>query len=154
MILVFPVALAVAVVILWRSRRGSGSQGSGCRWFWAWSLVGAALAFSFLTGFSIGLFLLPLALLLLGLVVYLSPQLAESIGFFEGVGLLLLGIAYVHRGDQPCSPDGTLQLGPGGAGQSISCGGVDPHPWLYAGLALAGLAAMAYPIARRVARER
>jgi hypothetical protein len=154
MILVFPVALAIAVVILWRSRGGSGDQGNGCRWFWAWSLVGAALAFSFLTGFSIGVFLLPFALLLLGLVVYLSPRFPESIGFFEGVGLLLLVIAYLHRGDQPCSPDGMLQIGPSRAGESISCGGVDPHPWLYAGLALAALAAMAYPIARRAAEGR
>jgi hypothetical protein len=154
MILVFPVALAVAVVILWRSRRGSGVQGSGCRWFWAWSLVGAALGFSFLTGLSIGLLLLPFALLLLWLVVYLSPRWRESIGFLEGVGLLLLVIAYLHRGDQPCAPNGALQIGPSRAGQSISCGGLDPHPWLYAGLALAALAAMAYAVARRVAQGR
>ena len=75
MILVFPVALAVAALILWRSRRESGGPGSGCRWFWAWAVVGAALAFSFLTGFSIGLLLLPFALLLLWLVVYLSPAI-------------------------------------------------------------------------------
>jgi hypothetical protein len=74
MIFVFPAALAIAVVVLWRSRGQSGSQGSGCRWFWAWSLVGAALGFSFLTGFSIGLLLLPFALVLLWLVLYLSPR--------------------------------------------------------------------------------
>jgi 4-amino-4-deoxy-L-arabinose transferase-like glycosyltransferase len=84
MILIFPIALAIAAIILWRSRGQSGSEGRGCRWFWAWSIVGAGLALTFLTGFSIGFLLLPFALLLLWLVVYLSPRWPESIGFIEG----------------------------------------------------------------------
>jgi hypothetical protein len=154
MIFVFPAALAVAVVILWRSRGASGGQGRGCRWFWAWSLVGAALGFSFLTGFSIGLLLLPFALVLLWLVLYLSPRWPESIGFFEGVGILLLVIAYLHRGDRACPPNGTIQIGPSSAGQSVSCGGLNPHPWLYSGLVIASVAAMAYAVARRVDERR
>jgi hypothetical protein len=153
MIFVFPAALAIAVVILWRSRGQSSGKGSGCRWFWAWSLVGVALGFSFLTGFSIGLLLLPFALVLLWLVLYLSPRWPESIGFFEGVGLLLLVIAYLHRGDRACPPNGTLQIGPSSAGGSISCGGLDPQPWLYSGLVIAAFAAMTYAVARRVAEK-
>jgi hypothetical protein len=154
MIFVFPAALAVAVVILWRSRDASGVRGRGCRWFWAWSLVGAALGFSFLTGVSIGLLLLPFALVLLWLVLYLSPRWPESIGFFEGVGLLLLVIAYLHRGDRACPANGTLQIEPTSAGQSVSCGGLDPHPWLYIGLVIAAAAAMAYAVAQRVGERR
>src|SRR2546430_6704108 len=154
MIFVLPAALVIAVVILWRARGESGGQGSGCRWFWAWSLVGGALAFSFLTGFSIGLLLLPFALLLLWLVLYLSPRWPESIGFVEGVGLLLLVIAYLHRDDRACPANGTVQIGPSSTGESISCGGLDPHPWLYSGLVIAALAAMAYAVARRVADKR
>lgn len=155
MVLVFPLALVMAAVILWRSRGQPGGQGRGCRWFWAWSLVGAALGFSFLTGLSIGLLLLPFALLLLWLVVYLSPRWLESIGFFEGVGLLLLVVAYLHRGDRACTTNGTLNLAPGSQpGDSVSCGGLDPHPWLYAGLVIAALAAMAYAVARRGAENR
>ena len=154
MILVFPIALGIAAVILWRSRSQSGSEGRGCRWFWAWSIVGAALALTFLTGFSIGLLLLPFALLLLWLVVYLSPRWPESIGFVEGVGLLLLVIAYLHRDDRACPPNGTLQLAPGSAGESVSCGGLDPHPWLYTGLVIAALAALAYALARRIGEKR
>src|SRR5438132_7959002 len=153
MIFVFPAALAIAVVILWRSRGQSGGQGRGCCWFWAWSLVGAALGLSFLTGFSIGLLLLPFALGLLWLVLYLSPRWPESIGFAEGVGLLLLVVAYLHRDDQACPANGTLQIGPSSAGESVSCGGLDPHPWLYGGLMIAALAAMAYAVARRVAEK-
>jgi hypothetical protein len=154
MILVFPIALGIAAIILWRSRGQSGSEGRGCRWFWAWSIVGAALALTFLTGFSIGLLLLPFALLLLWLVVYLSPRWPESIGFVEGVGLLLLVIAYLHRDDRACPPNGTLQLAPGSAGESVSCGGLDPHPWLYTGLVIAALAALAYALARRIGEKR
>jgi hypothetical protein len=125
MILVFPVVLAVAIVILWRARGEPGDRGRGCRWFWAWSLAGAALTFSFLTGLSIGLFVLPLALVLLWLVLRASPRWAESFGLFEGVGLLLLVVSYLNRGG-------------------------DPHSWLYAGLMTSALAAIAYPLARRV----
>jgi hypothetical protein len=154
MIFVFPAALAIAVVVLWQSRRESGGPGRGCRWFWAWSLVGAAVGFSFLTGFSIGLLLLPFALMLLWLVLYLSPRWPESIGFFEGVGLLLLVIAYLHRNDRACPPSGTLQISPSSPGETISCGGLNPHPWLYSGLVIAGLAATAYALARRVGEKR
>ena len=154
MIFVFPAALAVAVVILWRSRGESGGQGSGCRWFWAWSLVGAGVGLSFLTGFSIGLLLLPFALVLLWLVLYRSPRWRESLGFFEGVGFLLLAIAYLHRSDHPCAPSGALQIAPSSPGQSISCGGLDPHPWLYSGLVIAALAAIAYAVAQRVGEKR
>src|SRR6059058_3891932 len=128
MILIFPIALVLALVVLWRAGGRPGSEGRGCRWFWAWSLVGAALCFSFLTGFSIGLLLLPFALLLLWLVLYLSPRWPESIGFIEGVGLLLLVIAYLHRDDRACPLSGSLQLAPSSAGESVSCGGLDPHP--------------------------
>src|SRR4026209_1014666 len=112
MILVFPVAIAIAVAVLWRSRGRPGREGRGFRWFWAWSLVGVGLGFSFLTGFSIGPLILPFALVLLGLALYLSPRWPKSLGFLEGVGLLLLVIAYLHRGDQPCPSNGFQQLEP------------------------------------------
>lgn len=145
MILIFPLAFAIAVAILWRARGRPGNAGRGCRWFWAWSVVGAALCFSFLTGFSIGLFVLPFALLLLWLVLSLSPRWAESMGVLEGVGLTLLLVAYLNWDYRPCMP-GPVILKPG---QSYSCGGFDPHPWLYTGLAVAGAAAVAYGIVHR-----
>lgn len=149
MILLFPIALALTIAILWRSRDQGGSQGAGCRWFWAWSLVGAALSFSFLTGLSIGLFVLPVALLLLWIVLSRSPRWPESVGFIEGIGIILLAVAFVNRADRPCSPNGSLQIGSTSAGQSVSCGGLDPHPWLYVGVLLVALAAAAYAVARR-----
>jgi len=145
MILIFPIALVLALVVLWRAGGRPGSEGRGCRWFWAWSLVGAALCFSFLTGLSIGLLLLPFALLLLWLVLSRSPRWPESIGFVEGAGLVLLLVAYLNRDYRPCGAGPHIL----GAGESYSCGGIDPHPWLYTGLAIAALAAIAYAVVRR-----
>jgi hypothetical protein len=147
-------ALAIALVILWRSRGRAGDQGRGCRWFWAWALVGAALSLSFLAGFSIGLFVLPVALALLWLVLRASPRWPESIGFVEGVGVVLLLIAYLNRGYSACPPNGTAQLAPSTAGESFSCGGLDPHPWLYTGVIVAALAAIAYAVTQRVGKGR
>ena len=145
MILIFPIALVLALVVLWRAGGRPGSEGRGCRWFWAWSLVGAALCFSFLTGLSIGLLLLPFALLLLWLVLSRSPRWPESIGFVEGAGLVLLLVAYLNRDYRPCGAGPHILR----AGESYSCGGFDPHPWLYMGLAIAALAAIAYAVVRR-----
>jgi hypothetical protein len=148
MILVFPLALAITAVILWRARGRPGARGRGFRWFWAWSVVGAALCFSFLSGFSIGVFVLPFAVPLLWLVLRGSPRWAESIGLLEGVGLTLLLVACLNWDYRPCTP-GPLILRPG---ESYSCGGFDPHPWLYTGLGIATLAAFAYALAHRTAR--
>jgi hypothetical protein len=99
--------------------------------------------------------ILPFALVLLGLALYLSPRWPESLGFVEGIGLLLLVLAYLHRGDQPCSSNGMLhQIAPESAGQSVSCGGFDPHPWLYAGVVVAALAALLYAVARTISDTR
>jgi hypothetical protein len=145
MILIFPLALAITIVILWRARGRAGSEGRGCRWFWAWSAVGAALCFSFLTGFSIGLFVLPFAVFLLWLVLSASPRWAESIGLLEGVGFTLLLVAYLNWDYHPCTPGPVILK----QGQSYSCGGFDPHPWLYTGLAVASAAAVAYGVVHR-----
>jgi hypothetical protein len=148
MMLVFPLALAIAVAILWRGRGRSDNEGRGCRWFWAWSVAGAALCFSFLTGLSIGLLVLPFALPLLWLVLSKSPRWAESIGLLEGVGLTLLVVAYLNWDYHPCGR-GLVILR---EGESYSCGGFDPHPWLYCGLGLATLAALGYAVAHRAAK--
>src|SRR5262245_25321327 len=89
MAMLFPVVLAVALVLVWR-RRGADDRAAGWRWFAAWVAAGAAMTFSFLTGFSIGLFLLPLAAALTLWVARSVPGRRESIGFPAGLGLVLL----------------------------------------------------------------
>ena len=148
MIFAFPLAVAITVVILWRARGRPGGQGRGCGWFWAWAVVGAAFSFSFLAGFSVGPLVLPVALLLLWLVVSMSPRWVESLGLLEGVGLTLLVVAYLNWDYHPCVR-GPVILSPG---ESYSCGGFDPHPWLYTGLGIAATAVLGYAVAHRAAK--
>lgn len=123
MIFLFPLLLIVATVIALRNaKRGAGFGGTHWPWFVAWSVAGGLLTFSFLTGLSIGLFVLPLAAVVLVWVARRAPRLTDAIGFVEGIGALCVLIAFLNR-----------------AGN-----GVDPMPWLLAGLTLAGLAPVAY----------
>jgi hypothetical protein len=129
MILLYPLLIGIAGYALWRAgQRGRVEGGQGWNWFGAWTLVGAVFAFSFLTGFSIGLFVLPLEVLLLGVVLRASPRPPEAIGFVAGIGAMLLVIAYLNWGDSQ---------------------GPDPMPWLVVGLALSTAAIGAYALARR-----
>jgi hypothetical protein len=121
--------------------------GRGWGWFAFWGLAGATVSFSFLTGFSIGLFVLPAALALLVVAARRSPHLPEAIGFAAGVGAVLLAVAFLNRGSTACPASGSLKLDPGQT--SASCGGLDPHPWLYAGLALVAGAVTAYAFLSR-----
>jgi hypothetical protein len=117
-------------------------KGRGPAWFGAWLVVGAALAFCFLAGLSIGPFVLPFALVLLAIVATRSPRLPEATGIVSGIGVTLLLIAFANRDYAPCQANGVLQLEPGQ--QSVSCGGLDPHPWLYLGIAVTAAGAVTY----------
>jgi lysylphosphatidylglycerol synthetase-like protein (DUF2156 family) len=89
MVLVFPLLLLAAAVLVARGR--DTSRGRGLRWLAAWAVAGAAMTFSFLTGFSIGLFVLPFAAAVLVLVARRSPHPREALGFLAGAaGVLLL----------------------------------------------------------------
>jgi hypothetical protein len=123
--------------------------GRGPVWFGAWLAVGAALTFSFLTGFSIGLFVLPFALVLLTIVATRSPRLPEALGLVSGIGVTLLLVAFANRDYEACPANG-VHLAPGQ--QSFSCGGWDPHPWLYLGIAVTAAGAVAYFAASRASR--
>ncbi|HEU5278586.1 MAG TPA: hypothetical protein VFU26_06760 [Gaiellaceae bacterium] len=117
MILFFPLALITALVMILRVRaRGhpDARDGRGWRWFLAWLAVGAVTTFSFLTGFSIGLLFLPVVVIGLLWVTRRSPYGPEWRGFVGGVGVTLLVVAFIQR-------DGD---------------GLDPRPWLAAGLVL------------------
>jgi len=120
--------------------------GRGPAWFGAWLAVGAAFALSFLGAPSIGLFVLPVALVLLVIVVRRSQHLPEAIGLVSGIGVMLLLVAFHNRDYEPCS-NGFQRLAPGQ--QSVSCGGWDPHPWLYLGVAVTAAGVLAYLAASR-----
>jgi hypothetical protein len=92
-ILLYPIVLAVA---LWISTRNARTPRGGWRWFGNWAVAGALMTFSFLTGFSIGLFILPLAAAVVLWVASRTPGAADPVGFFAGLGLLLVGIGVLN----------------------------------------------------------
>ncbi len=150
MIVLFPALVLVAAFLVWRGRSAPVSAaGEGWRWFAGWSAAGAALTFSFLTGFSIGLFILPLAAVLLIWVARSAPRPTEALGFIEGIGATLLLVAFLGRDYTPCPAHARFDLPAGSPpGSSVSCGGFDPLPWLIAGIVVSGLALLSYAVLR------
>ena len=123
--------------------------GARWRWFAAWALCGGTLAFCLLAALSVGVFVLPFAVVLTVWVARRSRARADALGLAAGVGAMLVAIWALNRDYTPC-PAGGLTLPPGSPpGTSVSCGGFDPTPWLVAGLVLAGLAVAAYVALRR-----
>jgi hypothetical protein len=145
MILLYPLALAAAAVVM---RRTTGSR-RGAMWFGWWTAAGALFTFSLLTGFSVGLFVLPLAVALLLWVARRAPG-REAIGFFEGIGLVLILVWFVNRDYTPCPANGLSIPASAPPGTLVSCGGFDARPWLLAGLVASSLALAGYGVARRL----
>lgn len=146
MIVLFPILVLVAALVVWRTTPLS-TAGEGWRWFAGWSAAGAVFTFSFLAGFSIGLFILPLAAALLIWVAWSAPRPVEALGFIEGIGATLLLIGLLNRDYTPCPPHGSLYLPPGSPpGSSVSCGGFDPAPWRSAGIIVSALALLSYAV--------
>jgi len=114
---------------------------SGWRWFAAWALAGALLVFALVTGFSVGLFVLPFALLALALVAARSAGGREMFGVISGAGLTGLLVWALNVGSTPCSDSSDPTR--------VQCGGLDPTPWLVGGLALVLAGIGAYVVARR-----
>jgi hypothetical protein len=129
MIVLYPLLLLLATFVILTAPRGL-RRGRGCRWFWTWAAAGALFMFSFLSAFSIGLFLLPFAAALLLIVAAISPHAAEQTGFALGVGSALLLVAYIQRGGEHH----------------------DPLPWLAGGLALSAAAIVTYAVAAHARR--
>lgn len=93
MIFLWPLTLCVVGAVAWL-RRGSAA-GKGSWWFLGWSFAGFLMTFSFVSGFTIGIFILPLAAVAVLVMAYRSPHLIEMSGFLAGIGataLLLVAI--------------------------------------------------------------
>lgn len=83
MIVLWPLLVIVAGVVAWRRRDEPG--GRGWPWFLAWALAGFLMSFSLVSGFSIGLFILPIAAVALFWAARRSPHLLEASGFLVGI---------------------------------------------------------------------
>jgi hypothetical protein len=132
MILLYPLLVIAAGVIIWRER--TAARNRGWTWFYVWSLAGAVFTFSLLAGFSIGLFFLPFAAVLLIWVARRAPG-AEAIGFLEGIGVSLLLVALLNR-------------------DHTHSGGIDPWSSLIAGSIASMCAVLAYGVTRVAATRR
>lgn len=94
MILAWPLVVVAAAVLAWRHRKEAG--GRGWRWSLAWIVAGFLMSFSLVTGFSIGLLILPVAAAALIWVASRSPHLPEAAGFVAGVGTTAVLIAALN----------------------------------------------------------
>jgi len=95
-------------------------------WFLAWAAVGAGVALGIS---ALGLFAVPLALLVAILLIVRHHADRSALGILVGMGLLSLYVAYVQR-----KGPGTVYwhtATASGADQYL-----DPRPWLVAGILL------------------
>jgi hypothetical protein len=93
-ILAWPVLLIIAGVSCWKRRHQAG--GRGRVWFLVWIVAGFLMSFSLITGFSIGLFILPFAAATLIWVARRAPHLREAAGFAVGIALTAALIAALN----------------------------------------------------------
>jgi hypothetical protein len=110
------------------------TSGAGWGWFSAWVGAGALVAFALVSAASIGLFVLPFALLALWAVLRRSPPWPTPLGLVSGAGLVCLLIWILNRDYRPCPENGELTVPPGAT--SVECGGFDALPFLAAGIVL------------------
>jgi hypothetical protein len=94
MILVWPLVGLIAGWVAWRRRGVEG--GRGWSWFVGWTAAGFLISFSLITGFSIGLFVLPFAAWMLIWVAQRAPHLAEASGFAAGVGATIALVVVIQ----------------------------------------------------------
>ncbi len=94
MILAWPLVCLIAGYVAWQRRGAAG--GRGWLWYGAWIAAGFLMSFSLITGFSIGLFVLPFAAAALIWVARRSPHLVEASGFVAGIGATALLIVAIH----------------------------------------------------------
>ena len=97
------------------------------RWFVAWAAVGVLVPLTVLGAFTIGPFMLPLAVVGIVVLVRRPRAHAGAVGLLTGVGLPLLWVAYLNRSGPGlvCTSTATSQS----CEQQWS-----PWPWLAVGL--------------------
>ena len=100
---------------------------AGCGRFWLWAVAGAAVAFAIIAAASIGLFVLPLAIVVTVLAARSTRRRIEALGGLVGAAIICFLIAWLQRGP----------------------GGFDSRPWLAAGVVLAAAGVAGYAVLTR-----
>ena len=112
--------------------------------FAAWSGAGALVGISLIGAASIGLFVLPAAVLACAAAGSFVRPWPEVTGVIVGLASPVLLVGALNVGSTPCPSSGTATS----AGPTVSCGGFDPVPWLVVGSVLAGIGLTTYLRAR------
>jgi hypothetical protein len=99
------------------------------RWFAAWLLVGGLYALSLLSMLSIGLFILPIAVLATVLLCRHSEALRGVPGLVAGIALPLFYVAALNR-----NGPGTICSAIDGGRGTMCTDELSPWPWLAAGV--------------------
>jgi uncharacterized membrane protein len=116
-----------------------------------WALAGGLFALALIGIMSIGVFVLPFALLAFVLAERRNRPLPEApLGASIGAGSVCLFIAYRNRGYSPCPQSGRIHLAPG---EHFSCGGFDPTPWLVVGGLLVAAGLVGHVVFRRASHS-
>ena len=103
-------------------------------WFFAWAAVGIGFALGIS---ALGVFTVPVALLVTVLLVMRHHADRSALGILAGVGLLALSVAYVQR-----KGPGTVSWHTATASGSNEY--LDPRPWLAAGIVLVAVGVVAF----------
>jgi hypothetical protein len=98
-----------------------------CGGFWLWGLAGALVTLTVVGAASIGIFVLPAAVLVLWLAARSSRLWPEALGGLAGAAAICFAIAWIQW--EP--------------------GGLEATPWLVAGAVLGSLAVGGYALAAR-----
>jgi hypothetical protein len=83
MLILYPLIIVAAAVLAWQRRGLQGGRGPA--WYLTWAIAGFLVSLSIVTGLSIGLFVAPIAAVVLLWVATRSPHLLEASGFLAGI---------------------------------------------------------------------
>jgi hypothetical protein len=117
---------------------------SGRAWsvFAAWLAIGASYAFALLSAWTIGMYVLPFAIITTIVVAKLTRNRSSVLGTISGFGVPVLYVAWLNRSGpgNVCVADRV----------SISCGQEwNPFPWLVTGLFLLVIGALMFVVYER-----
>jgi hypothetical protein len=112
-----------------------------------WGLALGLVALAIVGAMSIGMFVLPIAIVAVVFAARRNRVWPEGpMGALVGVGTICLFVAYRNRSYSPCPP-GPMLLA---HGEHFSCGGFDPMPWLTIGVLLTAAGLVGYFLSRRI----
>jgi hypothetical protein len=115
----------------------------GVAQFLLWALVGAGMSLGLLGAMTIGVFVLPVALLAGGLLLWRNGMTSSAAGALSGAGVIPVYVSWLNR-DGP----GFICTSSGASGEQC----VDewsPWPWLVAGLAFVSAGVILFRRLRR-----